>query len=153
MSDIEIGFAHRDLPYSATFMPGLMDRIRQFCNEIETDANADELVDWIWRLYATRDPRWGLWFLYKPGDGVVGHLFAHVDPFDAKAPKTVLIRQAKADPRFDTRAANEKVMEEVDAWALKLGIKTQTIVTHRNETAMLRRWGFEPYKHIMRKHL
>jgi hypothetical protein len=44
------------------------------------------------------------------------HLLAHVDPFEAKLPHTILIRQAMADPKFDTRMANKTVLSNVEDW-------------------------------------
>jgi N-acyl-L-homoserine lactone synthetase len=58
-----------------------------------------------------------------------------------------------ADPKFDTRMANKTVLSNVENWARNNGFQHLTMVTHRNEMAMLRRWGFDTYKHIMRKAL
>lgn len=152
MSDIRVGFAHRDIKYSAGCMPVLMDRLKKFCADIETDTDPDKLIEWVWRLYATRDPRWGLWFLVHETDGIIGHLLAHIDPFDEVPPKSgVLIRQAMSDPKYDTRLETIKVFDSVDKWCRHLGVTQQTIVTDRDTMAMYRRWGFVPYKTIMRR--
>ena len=147
-----VNFAHRDVTVSTAYMPILTQRIHDFCAAFDTDTSGPELVEFIWKLYATRDLRLGLWYITSETGLVVGHLLAEPEPFEGQC-KYVLVRQAQADKGHDTRRETKAVWGFVERWARDLGAKQITIVTHKDESAMARRWGFTYYKHIMRKAL
>ena len=130
-------------------MPSLIEQVKTFCAEVDQDTNPDILADHLWRLYATKDPRLGLWFVVDE-NVVVGHLLAEPVPFDYRGScDYVLIRQAMVSARNDLRAINREAFKSTVEWSRSLGAKKITMLTHREIAPFMRRWGFTPRKTLM----
>ena len=146
----ELLFARRDNPETVLYLPQLIHRIQQFCIDYDTDSKPAVMADQVWRLFGSGDRRLGLWFI-REENKVIGHLLAHPEPLDHEfGPwEYGLIRQAKVDKGKDVRDLTIKCMESVAEWGRLMKMPKLTMLTHRNESAMLRRFGWQPYKALM----
>ena len=141
----------RDSAVAWAWMPLALDRIQRFCVEFDTDSLPWEMVEMVRVWFSMGDPRLGLWIAVREGQHLVGHILAHPEPAGASQWRYCLIRQAWVDPGVDLRREATGVFQAVDAWARSLGLGELLIVTHRNQAAMARRWGFSADKVLMRR--
>lgn len=149
---MDIVVLRRDQPLSWALMPQLLNRLMRFLDSYDTDTPKQELFEQVSRMFAAGDGRLGVWMIVD-GSKVVGHLLAQPEPvgYEQGPWQYVLIRQAEVDPKVDARALTKQVMALVEGWAQRLGTTKIYMLTHRNDAAMARRWGFTFFKHLMAK--
>lgn len=145
-----IRFSRDDIK-SWSYFPILLGRIYRFAQATDGETDPLELVDVVKRWFTfgnyTQASAWGM---IDDSGKLVAHLFATTEPFGADALKHVLIRQAEVDNNIDIMKECEEVFEQIKAWTCGLGLSKIIMLTHRSETAMARRWGFQTYKSLMR---
>lgn len=134
-------------------MPTVFARVSEFCRKFDTETAPQDAVDLIRVWFTTGDRRLGLWILTEDNSRAVAHLFATPEPIGLESWKYTLIRQAEADCGIDTTRETKLVFEAVKAWTRSLGLDQIMMLTHRDERAMTRRWGFMPYKALMKLNL
>lgn len=151
---LEVHAVHRGDERGIIWLPATIERVMRFAEEFETDATPQQVADFVWQSIANRDPRVMLYIVVGSGR-VVGHLLAHVDPLGPANPPAskVLIRQAQVDQGVDARAACQEAFSRLSVWSRALGMTTFSAVTHKAPAAMLRRWGFHHYKHILQREI
>ena len=142
---------HRDVPEAWRWMPDLLTRIRNFCVATDPETDPREAEDFVRGAFCVGDLRQRVWLAL--GDGIVGHLWATVEPYHAQAYRHVLIRQAEIDERINLGEFPTQVFAEVEKWTKGLGLERLLMLTHRNPGAMERAWGFQKYKSVMVKAL
>lgn len=128
----------------------LLDRIGRFCVEMDTETPPREAVEMVAAWFSTGNQGLGLWAVIDPAFAIRAHLLATPEPAAGGPYRYVLVRQAKADTGVDTREATEAVFDQVKAWARMLGAPRILMVTHRDERAMGKKYGFQSYKALMR---
>lgn len=143
----------RGNPVAWQLMPQILARVAGFCQKFDTETLPEEAVEIVRTWFAGGDLRLGLWVVYDGGRVIRGHLFATPEPTWSDRPRYVLVRQAEVDGGVDARPESKQVFEAVVAWAKLLGVKTINVLTHRSEVVYMRKWGFEPYKSLMRKEI
>ena len=151
---MEIYFMDRRNAITSAYMPQAIGRVIRFCERFDTDTKGPDLAHQLWMLYGSGDRRLGLWIVVKDFV-VIGHLLAHPEPIERPGGPWdyVLIRQAEADPKIDTRAESVIVFDAVKTWATGLGVPRLRMLTHRKADLMAKRWGFVEYKTLMQREL
>jgi hypothetical protein len=144
---------HRDDWRAWTWMPLVLHRIGKFCEDFDVETLPTEAQEWVRYWFCTGDPRLGFWIVVKDDDQLVGHLWASPEPMGTDAPRYMLVRQALVNPGVDLRPEAKLVFEAMREWGKKKGLTKVVMATHRNQTAMARRWGFTPIKVVMRQEL
>mgnify|MGYP001619630912 CR=1 FL=1 len=140
----------RDDVESWKWVPYTLERIEKFCHLMDVESEPSDISHLVRTLFSVGDPRLGLWIAVEE-DQIVGHLFATPEPWgDARPCRYVLIRQAWVDKGVDGRIESGRVFQEVKVWAKSLGVSRLVMLTHRDEGAFMRRWGFKEYKALMR---
>lgn len=149
MSDLQTFKVHRDDPRSWRYMPEILDRLSKFCLNYDTETRPSDVVDLVRAWFCYGDSRLGLWVLLRD-DAIAGHVFATPEPLGSEYVTYILIRQAEVDPGFDSRKECEQVFDELKRWAKSFGASRILQLTHRDTAAFYRRWGFEPFKVLMK---
>lgn len=131
-------------------MPYMLERVGRFCEEVETETPKQDALDLVRYWFGSGDPRLGLWAVLNEPGQVVAHLLA-VPEIVGDQVRSVLIRQAAIDRGVDIGTVSQQVFAEVEQWARSIGAPKLLMVTHRDEQAMARKWGFSAGKSLMTK--
>jgi hypothetical protein len=130
------------------WVPFTLERIEKFCHLMDTESEPSDVSNLVRTLFVVGDPRLGLWIAVED-DQVVAHLLATPEPWGENRWKYCLIRQAWIDKGVNTMVESDKVFQEVKVWAKSMGLSRLVMLTHRDEAAFMRRWGFRLYKSLM----
>lgn len=135
-----------------SLMPTVLYRTEKFCIDLDTETKPKEASDLLRSWFILNDPKLAFWLVLDDHGLVVGHLWATPEPFglEDRAYEYVLIRQAKIDPGVNIGDTSKVVFDEVKTWAQALGVKKLMMLTHRPADVMARRWGFAPFKSLMK---
>lgn len=143
----------REDPICWAWMPVLLERVYKFCELMDTETEPRDAQDLLKVWFLTSDhSKMAVWIAIDEGE-IVAHMLATTEPFGSDRLKYILIRQAWVDDRVEIRQICKDCFVDIERWARSLGLSRICMLTHRNEAAMGRAWGFQPYKVMMYKTL
>lgn len=146
----EILYFTRDSKEAWKYMPYLIERAYKFCEDTDGETEPYELADLLRAWFMVGDAtKIGIWAILVDGE-IKAHLIATTEPFGMPQLRYVLIRQAQVDKGIDIRKECKEVFRRVGLWTQSMGMSKVLMITHRNEQAMMRAWGFQPYKSLMK---
>lgn len=143
---------HRDDPRAWAWMPLILQRIGKFCEDFDVETLPSEAQEWVRYWFVSGDPRLGFWIVVRDDIQLVGHMWATPEPM-GDHPRYVLVRQAQVNKGVDIRWETEMAFQAMRSWGEKMGLTKIIMATHRNQEAMARRWGFRPFKSVMKLEL
>jgi len=135
-------------------MPKLADRIIRYGVQFD-QANVQDLVRKVQAELVLDQNQTALWMAVNLGSSeqVRGHLLASVDQFNGR--KTGFIEQLALDASAITPDERQTCITELEHWAGAQGCLDITMMTGRLDRlrAWEHRFGFKPFKAIMRREL
>lgn len=139
----------RDNELAWAWLPSVLRRVHAFCIKMDTETLPQEAEDLVRAWFCIGDKRMCLYVILDQVKGLVGHMFATVEPAHLDHWRYVLIRQAEVDKKIDVRAETRQISAHLDDWARSFGLDRIVMLTHRNEQVVAKRWGYVPYKTLM----
>lgn len=144
---------HRDDIRAWTWMPLVLYRIGRFCQTYDVETLPQEAVDWVRYWFCMGEQKLGLWIVVKDDIQLVGHMWVTPEPQGTDTPRYMLVRQAEVDKGVDIRPETKAAFEQMRQWGAGMGLTRVVMATHRKQAVMARRWGFTPFKVVMRMDL